>query len=511
MKLFFFFLFLLFNSILRAQPTIQWQKCLGGSHYDRANSIQQTIDGGYIIAGYTDSSDGDVSTNMGLFDIWIVKLDGLGIIQWEKTFGGSAYDWAGEVKQTNDGGYLIVGYTESNDGDVTGNLGGMDGWILKLNYAGELEWQKTLGGSGDEAFNSIELTPDGGFIIAGKENSTDGDVIGNQGYYDFWILKFSSLGSIEWQQTLGGSDEETALSIKTTSEGGYIVAGETKSNDGDVSGNNGNVDQWVVKLNSYGEIEWQRTIGGSGLDVASDIAETPDGFMVCGYAGSNNTGDVQGNHGFFDFWIVKLDKSGEFIWQKCLGGTKPDYGRSIITTLDGMLVLVGEVKSTDGDVEVNSGVQMIWVVKINQLGDIIWKMVLGGTQGEGCFSAQQSTDLGLVLGGYSWSNDGNVSGNHGGNDFWVVKLAPESSATSSPTIHPLSIYPNPAHESIRLDLPLAEAPLSIRISDLLGRELKRETYRANSDISVSDLPGGFYLLTATTDFGAVYTGKFYKN
>jgi len=285
---------------------IQWQKYLGGSDGDGAFSIQQTSDGGYIVAGVAYSNDGDVSGNHGDSDYWIVKLDETGNIQWQKCLGGSREDVAKSIQQTSDGGYIVAGITPSNDGDVSGNHGSADYWIVKLDETGKIQWQKCLGGSdGDGAF-SIQQTSDGGYIVAGVAYSNDGDVSGNHGDSDYWIVKLDETGKIQWQKCLGGSSYDEAYSIQQTSDGGYIVAGYTYSNDGDVSGNHGDFDYWIVKLDETGNIQWQKCFGGSSYDYAQSIQQTSDGgYIVAGWTESND-GDVSGNHGNSDYWIVKL-------------------------------------------------------------------------------------------------------------------------------------------------------------------------------------------------------------
>jgi hypothetical protein len=177
------------TSKLFAQPIIEWQKCLGGSQADASNSIQQTTDGGYIVAGYTDSNDGDVTNLHAPSDYWIVKLDNLGSIEWQKCLGGSQLDVAYSIQQTYDGGYIVAGASVSTDGDVINNHGLGDYWIVKLNNLGSIEWQKSLGGSNDDYASSIQQTLDSGFIVAGISKSNDGDVSGNHGLGDYWVVK----------------------------------------------------------------------------------------------------------------------------------------------------------------------------------------------------------------------------------------------------------------------------------------------------------------------------------
>jgi len=168
---------------------------------------------------------------------WIVKLDGSGNIQWQKSLGGINEENAFSIQQTADGGFIVAGFTQSNNGDVSGNHGFSDYWVVKLDGSGNIEWQKSLGGSGDENASSIRQTTDGGFIVAGFTASNDGDVSGNHGSRDYWIIKLDGSGNIQWQKSFGGSGDEDASSIRQTADGGFIVAGGTLSNDGDVSGN----------------------------------------------------------------------------------------------------------------------------------------------------------------------------------------------------------------------------------------------------------------------------------
>jgi len=194
------------------------------------------------------STDGDVNGNHGDADYWIVKLNSTGNIMWQKSYGGSSADYAESIKQTTDGGYIIAGFSESTDGDVTENYGYADYWIVKLNSTGNIMWQKSYGGSSrDEAF-SIQQTSDGGYIVAGYSESTDGDVTGNYSEYDYWVVKLNSTGNIMWQKCLGGSGTDWAFSIQKTADSGYIVAGRSHSTDGDVTGHHGDADFWVVKL-----------------------------------------------------------------------------------------------------------------------------------------------------------------------------------------------------------------------------------------------------------------------
>ena len=499
---------------LSAQPTIQWQKTYGGSSTDESYGIQQTTDGGYIVVGKTLSNNGDVFGNHGALDFWVLKLNSSGSIQWKKTFGGNGSDAARLVQQTTDGGYIVGGFTSSNNFDVSGNHGGLsDGWIIKLNSAGSIEWQKALGGSGWDEILSAQQTVDNGYILAGKSNSNDGDVLGNKGQLDFWVIKLDESGNIHWQKSLGGSNDDMAKSVKQTSDGGYIIVGETASTDGDVTGLHGNVDFWVVKLSSTGTLEWQKTLGGNNADIASDVIQTVDGgYIVVGYVGSG-TGDITVFHGLFDYWIVKLNSTGELQWEKTLGGSQPDWARAVVTAPNGGYIIAGTTGSTDGDVIGNNGGAEFWVTKVSETGELIWQKTYGGSLAEESFALANTTDNGFILAGYSWSTDGHLTGsiNRGQNDFWVLKLSPEpSTLTNTPLTAQITLYPNPAHNTITLQAPSAGTTLNVTIYDLLGRTLLREEIPNGSQLNIASLQKGVYFVLAEDGDGTVFRGKLEK-
>jgi len=399
-------------------PPIQWQKTLGGTDSDIANAIQPTADGGYIVAGYSSSNDGDVSGNHGSSDYWIVKLDATGNLVWQKTLGGSSDDIAYAIQQTSDGGYIATGFTFSNDGDVSGNHNpDSDGWVVKLDAAGNLLWQKAIGGVGGDFATAIQQTTDGGYIVGGYSASNDGDASGNNGSFDFWLLKLDVSGNILWHNMIGGSQDERSQALQQTADGGYIMTGTTASVI------TGKRDCFVVKLNASGNIVWQKTQGGTDDDEYRSIQQTTDG----GYIAAGNTasydGDVSGNHGGADYWVVKLDASGNITWQKTLGGSGTDWGYAVQQTTDGGYVALGVSTSTDGDVTGTQGNGDFWLTKLNTSGNLSWQKSFGGTDGDYGYAIRQTADGGFITAGFSNSTDGDVTNNHGNGDFWVVKLA----------------------------------------------------------------------------------------
>ncbi|MCD4731144.1 MAG: T9SS type A sorting domain-containing protein, partial [Bacteroidales bacterium] len=439
------FVILLFTLQLHAQaPQIDWQKCFGGSDNDRAFSIEQTSDGGYIVIGGTESTDGNVTGNNGYVDAWVIKLNALGELDWQKSLGGFGEDGGFSIIQTEEGGYIFCGQT---DAPFQGHQGQMDCWVVKLNEDGNTEWNKCFGGTVMDHGRSVVQTTDGGYFITGISNSNDGDVSGNHGGSDIWVVKLTVSGNIEWQKCLGGSQWEWSNFGIQTSDGGYIIAGSTESNDGDVTGNHGIYDCWIVKLNDSGLIEWSKCLGGSWVDEAYTIKQTNDnGFVMAGRTNSND-GDVSGNHSDSeDYWVVKLDESGTIQWQKCLGGTDKDIAYSIECTTDNGYIVAGYSMSIDGDLTNNQGYKDYWIVKLNSFGEISWQQNFGGTEEEISTTLKQTSDGGYIIAGFTDSDDGHVSGNHGKEDFWIIKLSTENGIEEPSQYNnsKIIIYPNPS-------------------------------------------------------------------
>jgi hypothetical protein len=344
-----------------------WQKTLDDTGAGTPYSIAKSADGSFLLAGITVSTK--VSGSHGpQGDAWLVKINDDGDLLWQKALGGSGLDMAYAITSTADGGYVMAGLTQSNDGDVSGihkaaaGYNSQDAWVMKLDKAGNKQWQAALGGSALDRAYSITTTLDG-YVMAGYTESNNGDISGFHGYDDVWVVKLDEGGKKQWQKALGGSNFEYATSIITSLDGGYVVAGYTASNDGDVSGNHGGLaDAWMVKLDGYGNLLWQKTLGGSQREGAASVIQSPDGGYVMAGTTESNDGDVSGYHGgTSDAWVVKVDRNGNKQWQKTFGGSYDDEAKAIITRLDGSFVMAGNSQSDDGDVGENHGGFDVWI------------------------------------------------------------------------------------------------------------------------------------------------------
>jgi hypothetical protein len=391
---------------------IQWQTIFGGTETDWLHSIQKTEDGGYIVAGSSNSYSGNATANgnHGGIDYLVVKLDSIGNIEWEKFYGGSGNDIAYSIQTTTDGGYIVAGASSSLNGDITGHIRGYDFWVIKLDVTGNIQWEKSLGGLDHEHAYSIQNTSDGGYILAGYSNSFAFPESANRNVPDdYFVVKLDSIGNIQWQKTYGGSGGDSAFSVQVTTDGGYIVAGTSLSNDGDVTGNHGSNDFWIVKLDASGNIEWEKSLGGSGGDIAWAIQITSDGGYIVAGRSDSLDGDVTGNHGSNDFWIVKLDTTGNIQWEKSIGGSGSDIAISIKKTFDGGYIVVGESISNDGDLVINYGSMDIWAVKIDAIGDIKWHKSIGGSNAEFAGDVESTDDGGFVVTGITYSYNININ------------------------------------------------------------------------------------------------------
>jgi len=319
---------------LDANGNLQWTKTIGEKERDRGNSLIQTSDGGYAIAGLTQSF------GAGETDVYVVKLDANGNLQWTKTIGGLGYDGGTSLIQTSDGGYAITGVTSSfgaGEGDV---------YVVKLDANGSLQWTKTIGGPGEEAGFSLIQTSDGGYAIAGSTTSFgtgDGDV---------YVVKLDARGNLQWTKTIGGPGDELGISLIQTSDGGYAITGFIQSFGA------GGADVYVVKLDANGNLQWTKTIGGPGNEIGHSLIQTSNGgYAITGATTSFGVGEA-------DVYVVKLDANGNLQWTKTIGAKNENPIRSsIIQTSDGSYVIAGTTRSF------GAGGMDVYVVKLDKNGD----------------------------------------------------------------------------------------------------------------------------------------------
>jgi hypothetical protein len=431
------------QAVLLSQET--WVKIIGGGLYDGGKSISTTTDGGYVLTGHTESIDRDFrGMNKGGAEIFVIKLDSRGELQWKKSFGGSKNEIGISVTTTPDGGFILSGATNSYDGNFKKDsvmFLNSDLIFIKFDSLGDVQWGVRGGGTSDDHGTSSTITPDGGYVVTGHTKSNNGDYKGmNKGEYDVLVMKLDSDGNIQWNETYGGSRNEESDCVIATKDGGYVVSGFTESNDGDFEGMGSSrnvntyeelMETFIIKLDKEGDVEWSKTFGTSSRDQSYSVTTTPDGgYVLTGMASlkgmsASSRGEFnRRNKGGFDIFVLKLDSRGNVQWDRMFGGTQTDWAKSIINTTDGGLVITGSTSSNDGDFEgMNMGGGDVFVIKLDQKGDLQWKKTYGGSGTDRGYSIISTPDGGYAVTGETSSTDGIFKWvKNDGYNIFVMKL-----------------------------------------------------------------------------------------
>jgi hypothetical protein len=418
-KMFLMLLFSIGVCSLSFSQKIQWEKSYGGKNSEYLIDVLPTADYGFIIAGSSLSSkSGNKSDeNKGDFDYWIWKMDENGNPEWQKSFGGYNLDFLQSLKNTNDGGFILAGNSNSSN-EIKNSLkndkkeicrGGDDFWIIKLNAQGNEEWQKTIGGKSKDKLKTIVKTIDGGFLLGGSSSSNKSNEKADNSYggMDYWVVKIDKKGEIEWQKTFGGIYNDELRSLEQTKDLGYIIGGVSNS---PVSGNKsedslGNYDFWVIKINTRGDIEWQKTIGGALDDQLNVVYQSFDrGYLLAGYSNSDATKSKRNrNEEGTDFWIVKVDEKGNSIWQEKYNIGDIDVLTSMIENEDHTILLGGYSQSElYGNIKKEAnGINDYVAVKISEKGEELWRKSVGSKGEDVLQKVIETRDGGYLFAGTS--------------------------------------------------------------------------------------------------------------
>ena len=433
MRILLIILFTAFASLLFAQtPAIHWQKSLGGKNSEFAYAATPTSDGGYVIVGTTNNNkDGDVPTSKafsgaGGSDIWVVKLNNWGEIVWSKTFGGTKDDIATDVIETKDKAILVVATTNSTDGEAVGN-GSRGGIILlKLKADGAIEWRKVFASgynAGEIAFAKADAISKPSIKPTADGGYVLGATISPINTADFWLSKLSATGDIQWTKTYGSSQNEWLNEVIVCSDGGFLLLGGTEASNLEIVGaGKGFIDFFAIKTDVTGKVLWQKALGGTNLDIAYSAIETTDnGYIIVGETNSTN-GDMVGNLGQKDGFLAKFATNGQLLWKVLTGGTDIDGLYNIKKASDGKMFAMGISSSDIGKVRPKGPVGDMWLVNIETSGIITSHTMFGGADSDIARGAFPTADGGFIIAGNSDSVDGDLTENKGGTDFWAVKV-----------------------------------------------------------------------------------------
>ena len=348
------------------QPPEEWNNTFGGTDWDGGYSGFQASDGGYIITGLT------VSYSVGGTDLYLIKTNADGNEQWSKTFGGGGDEWGETIIKSSDGNYIICGVVESY------GAGGKDAWLLKTDTDGNEIWNNTFGGGDRDVSYCVSHTSDGGYILTGRTESY------GAGGVDVYLVKTDSNGNMQWQQTFGGASDDVGASVLQTSDGGYIISGWTWSFDI-------NADVWLIKTDENGNEEWNKTYGGTDVDSSESVIQTSDGgYIIAGSTYSYGAGSL-------DAYLIKTDSNGNMQWEKTFGGADIDVSRSILQINDGGYIIAGNTYSF------GAGGNDVWLIRGDINNNENWNITFGGSENDWCESISQTSDGGYIITGTTYS------------------------------------------------------------------------------------------------------------
>ena len=409
--------------------SLDFVETFGGSKNDAFNTVKATLDGGYITAGFAQSNDGDITTKTDTsFDFLVSKFSLENALEWQKTYGGSQDDKASAVIQTLDGGFLVLGYSKSSDLEVSENAGSKDFWLLRLSNRGKIIWEKSFGFLGADYGTSLVATSDGGYLIAGVLDVSASNGQGNSKSAtikhaggDYWAVKTDSSGNLKWSRFFGGSFTEVPLGIVETTDNNFVIAGSSDSNDFNISNSNGSYDFWITKIASDGNLIWEKSFGGSEIDEARAITATNDGnFIIVGDTRSADK-NVSINNGAADVWILKISTEGDLLWEKTIGGASFDVARAVSRTRDNGFLIAGSSRSLDNGFE-NKGQNDALILKIDTNGKLLWQKTVGGSEIDFLYGVVELNNKSIIAVGESSSSDQDIIKNKGFTDALVIQL-----------------------------------------------------------------------------------------
>lgn len=437
---------------------IKWQKIFGGPGDETINDICKTSDGRYVVLALADTLAGDVSCDpVGMHDVWLYKIDGQGNIIWQKCHGASKEEANpySRIIPTSDGGLMMMVETWSDDLIDEGYHEKSDLWIVKMNAVGLIQWSRCYGGSDWDVPREILELPQKQYLVLSRSTSSDGDVPFNTdtSNFDAWVFVIDSAGNIVMNEIYGGTGYDDLYDGLLLPNNTLLLSGRTDSHDGDLQGKNViGSDGWLLQISITGAIIKSKVHGGTGDQFLHQTIAAGTGYVSFGEViDPGNTPEKGSYHGKEDLWAVKFDKNLNIKWQGMYGGAKQDYfARAEKAGLNGYYIC-GSSSSSDGDIQdkyPNS--KNSWALRIDSIGNLMWTMIYGGTALD-AFGCLLPVSGGMLTAGYTYSDDGDVVGHKEGKDAWLVKLKEQGLFASEKQIR-FSVSPNPTRGRITIAL-----------------------------------------------------------
>lgn len=470
------------------EHALLWQRSVGNSGEDDiASVITDHEENIYVL--------GSVQTENSGHDLYLLKMDEGGNEIWQKQFGGSGDETGAELYINNDGTVIILGTTNSKDEFHPTGTGYEDILLMKVSSSGALISKNFYGGDFIDVPTSIISTGNGNYLISAYSRSNNGDLSGNFGQYDMWILEINSYGSIIWQRNYGATDEDMAIKVLQQKDGTYMILGQSTSYDGAYSDNRGDNDIVLIKIDDVGNILWQHSYGGFLSDEAKDILQLENGNVLVVGSTFSYQFDVETNHGGSDVWLIEVDQQSHLIWEKTYGSYGNEYAASLARSESGFFIF-GTSNSSSISSNYNNGEQDFWLYEIDEQNREIIDMSFFGASGFESGSAfSLLTDGSLLLAGNSNSKDGFVQGNSGKTDGWIIKVRSDFTQSGDG----IYVHPNPSSGTFYLN----ELPekCQFEVYDLNGRPMDTQIY-SDGFAGVLDLSAynpGVYILNVISD------------
>lgn len=514
MKHIYVFLFTLISISVFSQD-ILWEKSYGGEHADYLFDAQPTADFGFILAGssISDKSGNKQEKNIGNLDYWVWKMDENGALNWQKSLGGTGIDLLNKVITTRDGGFLLAGTSTSlNNGTKKHQgYGQEDFWIIKLNADGSEQWQKTLGGVSSDVLKTAIEVDGGGYLIAGSSASPKSELKkkASSGNKDYWIVKLDATGEVEWETSFGGMYVDEVEAVAPAPEQGFYVLGYSNSDESETKKTKalGEGDYWLIRLDKYGNSLWQKSFGGENDDhPASMIALKKGGILIGGISNSSNSATKQSkNKKGTDFWVFKLDDTGSIDWEQTYDIGEYDILASMSENKDETILLGGYAKSEKVGLKRSDsrGINDYVAIKIDKEGEEKWRQEVGSSGDDILQSLIKTRDGGYVLAG---TTNGAVSSDknsiQGRHDFWVVKLKDKENDEDEEGIALVEAFPNPTSGYTNIVITEDFEKGEAFLYDIQGRLLQQHTLSSRTlPINIANLPIGVYVVNVETDAG----------
>lgn len=466
--------------------SVLWEKTIGTSTNDRLHDVVVLSDNSLVFVGTTYHTD-----TSGYYDFYIVKTDMQGEVDWEVTFGGNDFDFPDAVIETYDNGILVGGSTRSTDGDVSNSIGSSDFWIIKINSNGELMWEKTYGGDRYENLRSMTKNKDG-YILVGESGSNNRDASSNAGRKDAWVVQINKIGNIIWEKSYGGSEDDGFNSVLVTSEGNLLFSGTTESSDGLISNHLGGIDIWVVLTDSTGNLIWEKTFGGSKTDYAApnSLHEFNDNqYIICGSTFSSDY-DLDQNLGHNDALVIKFYNTGKTIWSYSYGYQYGDYFSDVQKINNSSILLFGSSTPIHGTIANYE----YWLVTLNtDDGTILKEQMFEGGTDDHSVKMINTPNNNLLLTGSSSSLKVENDSTFYDKDILILALEEIPSDNSDLTCEAIVSYPNPSTGTLFIQ-DFSYQYLDVEVYDITGKKLISERVFENK-IDLDMLIPGMYLLT----------------